>query len=405
VAEPVPLRRNRDFTLLWTGHTISVLGSQITATAYPLLVLALTGSAAAAGVVGFFAWIPYALFAVPTGWFIDRFDRRRLMIVAETGRGLAIGSLVLALAFDLLTLPQIILVAFVEGSLFVLFDLAEIPAVRNVVAPDQVPAALALNEARGRGALLAARPIGGALFDLSRAAPFIADLVSYAVSTVTLLFVRGPLQAERSTPAERLLTEVLAGARWLWRQPFLRMIPALSFGINFLFQGLVLVVIVAARDAGASGTVIGVVLGLVGAGGILGALVAPWARSRLPLNVIVMGAIWFWALLLLVLAIATPPYGPGAVFAVMAFAGSIWNVASGTYAVAVTPDPLLGRMQAAARLVALGGIPFGSLVCGLLIDAVGPSSTALVLAAGMSVLALVATATRAVRRPPDIEVA
>jgi predicted MFS family arabinose efflux permease len=405
VAEPVPLRRNRDFTLLWAGHTISVLGSQITATAYPLLVLALTGSAAAAGVVGFFAWIPYTLFAVPTGWLIDRFDRRRLMIVAETGRGLAIGSLVLAFALDVLTLPQIMLVAFVEGSLFVLFDLAEVPAVRNVVAPDQVPSALALNEGRTRGALLAARPIGGALFDVSRAAPFVADLVSYVVSTVTLLFVRGPLQAERSTPAARLFAELLAGGRWLWQQPFLRMIPALSFGINFLFQGLILVVIVAARDAGASGTVIGVVLGLVGAGGILGALVAPRARRRIPLNVIVMGAIWFWALLLLVLAIAPPPFGPGVVFAVMAFAGSIWNVASATYAVAVTPDALLGRMQAAARLVALGGIPFGSLACGILLDGVGPSATALVLAAGMSALALVATANSAVRRPPDMELA
>jgi MFS family permease len=405
VAEPVPLRRNRDFTLLWAGHTISVLGSQITATAYPLLVLALTGSAAAAGVVGFFAWIPYALFAVPTGWLIDRLDRRRLMIIAETGRGLAIGSLVIAFAFDALTLPQIMLVAFVEGTLFVVFDLTEIPAVRNVVAPDQLPSALALNEGRARGALLAARPIGGALFDVSRAAPFIADLASYVVSTIALLLVRGPLQAERATAATRLLTEVLAGGRWLWRQPFLRMIPALSFGINFLFQGLVLLVIVAARDAGASGTVIGIVLGLVGAGGILGALAAPHARRHIPLNAIVLGAIWFWALLLPVLAIAPRPYGPGVVFAVMAFAGSIWNVASGAYAVAVTPDALLGRMQAAARLVALGGIPFGALACGLLLDAVGASATALVLAAGMSALGLVATANAAVRRPPDVETA
>jgi hypothetical protein len=252
----VPLRRNRDFTLLWAGHTVSVLGSQVTATAYPLLVLALTGSATAAGAVGFFAWAPYVLFAVPTGWLVDRVDRRRLMLAAETGRGLAISSLIVALAFDALTLPQIMLVAFVEGSLFVLFDLAELPAVRNVVAPDQVPAALALNEGRARGASLAARPLGGALFDVGRVAPFAADVVSYVVSTLTLLFVRGPLQAERPTPAAPWLSELFAGARWLWRQPFLRLIPALSFVINFLFQGLVLLVIVAARDVGASGTVI-----------------------------------------------------------------------------------------------------------------------------------------------------
>jgi hypothetical protein len=89
----------------------------------------------------------------------------------------------------------------------------------------------------------------------------------------------------------------------------------------------------------------------------------------------------------------------------MAFAGSTWNVASGTYAVAVTPDALLGRMQAVARLVALGGIPFGSLICGVLLDAVGPSATALVLAVGMFTLAVVTTVSSAVRSPPGVGVA
>jgi predicted MFS family arabinose efflux permease len=185
------------------------------------------------------------------------------------------------------------------------------------------------------------------------------------------------------------------------------MIPALSFGINFLFQGLVLLVIVASRDAGASATVIGLVLGLAGAGGILGAVAAPRVRRHVPLNVIVIGAVWLWASLLPVLAVAPRPYGLGIVFAAMAFVSSIWNVASGTYALAVTPDVLLGRMQAAARLVALGGIPFGSLVCGVLLDVLGPSATAVALGAAMALLAALATASAAIRTPPrpDVEVA
>jgi hypothetical protein len=89
----------------------------------------------------------------------------------------------------------------------------------------------------------------------------------------------------------------------------------------------------------------------------------------------------------------------------MALAGSIWNVASGAYALAVTPDALLGRMQAAARLVALGGIPFGSLVCGVLLDAAGARATALVLAVAMAGLAIAAIANNTVRTPPEVEVA
>jgi predicted MFS family arabinose efflux permease len=181
------------------------------------------------------------------------------------------------------------------------------------------------------------------------------------------------------------------------------MIPALSFGINFLFAGLVLFVIVAAREAGASGTVIGVVLGMGGLGGTLGALAASRDQRDLPLKAVIVGAIWFWALLLPALAVVPRPYGLGVVFAAMAFAGPIWNVASGAYAVAVTPDALLGRMQGVARLVAIGGIPLGSLAAGVSLEAVGPGATALALAALMLAVAFVATASRSVRNAPSPE--
>jgi MFS family permease len=400
VDEGVSLRRNRDFALLSTGRAASSLGSNISGTAYPLLVLAMTGSAADAGIVAFFAWLPYPIFALPAGWLIDRVDRRRLMLAAEAGRLVAVGSIVVAVSLDALALAQIMIVAFVEGALFAVFSLAETPAVRHIVRPEQLGTAIAINEGRSRATSMAGRPVGGGLFDAGRGAPFVADVAASAISFVMLLLIRTPLQSARASVRRNLFSEVAEGAVWLWRQPFLRMIPALSFGINFLFQGLVLIVIVAAIAAGASGSTVGVVLGLGGLGGILGAVVAPRVQRHVPAKFVVVGAIWFWAIVLPAFAFAANPYVLGGLFATMAFAGPVWNVASSAYAVTVTPDELLGRMQGVAWVVGLGGIPLGGLVVGFLLESIGTDRTALSLAGVMVVLAVLATASRGIRHAP-----
>jgi len=160
-APPPPLRRNRDFALLWAGMAVSVLGSRISATAYPLLVLALTHSPADAGIVGFLATLPYLLVQLPAGAFIDRWNRKRTMIACDIGRGLALASLVIAFWLGSLTLPQIMVVSFIEGSLFVFYNLAEAAAVQAVVPRSQLPTALSRNEARNRAAATAYRPAGG----------------------------------------------------------------------------------------------------------------------------------------------------------------------------------------------------------------------------------------------------
>jgi len=400
---PLALSRNRDFTLLWAGRTVSVVGSQVSGTAYPLLVLALTGSPATAGLVLFLAWLPYPLFALPAGWLVDRAPRKALMLSAEIGRGVTVATIVAALWFDALTIEQVMVVAFVEGTLFVVADLVEVPAVRHVVGPTQLTAALSLIQARSHAALLAGRPIAGALFDLGRALPFVADAISYLVSTAAFALVRSRLQGERDAPARRPVAELFAGVVWLWHQPFLRMIPVLSFGVNLLFQGIVLLVIVAAREQGASATTIGIVLGAGGVGGVLGAFAAPRIQRRVHAKRVVVGAIWYWAVVLPLLAVAANPVALAVVFGALAFTGPIWNVATSAYAVAITPDALLGRMQAVARLVGLAGIPLGGLTAGVLLERAGPATAAVVLAVLMAIVAVAGTISRGVRDAPELE--
>src|SRR6202020_821749 len=114
-----PLRRNRDYMLVWAGQGVSELGSQISTVAYPLLVLALTHSPAKAGVVGLARWLPLALFALPAGALADRFDRKRLMIGADVVRLLGAGSIVLALAVGHPAYTQVMVVAFLDGAMFI----------------------------------------------------------------------------------------------------------------------------------------------------------------------------------------------------------------------------------------------------------------------------------------------
>src|SRR5947208_3610741 len=117
--EITPIWRNRDYMLLWSGQVISTLGSTASGIVFPLLILALTNSPQAAGIAGALGAIPYLIFSLPVGALVDRWDRKLVMILCDTGRALTLGSIPVALYFNVLTIWQIYIAAFIEGSLFV----------------------------------------------------------------------------------------------------------------------------------------------------------------------------------------------------------------------------------------------------------------------------------------------
>ena len=401
-SEVAPLRRNRDFQLLWIGSAISVLGSRVSGIAYPLLVLALTGSAADAGLVGFAATVPYLLFQLPAGVLVDRWNRRRVMIVCDLGRGLALASIVLAFYLDRLSLLQIVAVSFVEGTLYVFHSLAEPAAVRNIVHPHHFPTALSQIEARERGAQLLGQPLGGFLFDLGRAVPFLVDALSYVASLLALFFVKKEFQATRRESGPGFLREIAAAIRWVLHEPLIRATAIIVAGSNFLFQPFYLLLIVSAKAQGASGTAIGIMLVGSGIGGVLGALSAPWFERQLSMKIVVIGANWVWALLMPCVLLFDNLFVLGAIFGAMVFVGPVWNVAIEVYRLKITPDDMLGRVASATSLLAYGAIPLGSLVGGYLLEATGTTATALALAACMLLVACGATISPAIRTAPRL---
>ncbi len=403
ILRPPPLRRNRNFVLLWTGQAVSTIGARVTALAFPLLVLAETGSPAQVGIVAFAQTIPFLLLYLPAGAYIDRLDRKRVMIVADSIRAFAFGTLVVALAFDAFSLAHVIVVALVEGSLFVFFQLAETAALPQVVPREQLPTALAQNQARVQGADLVGTPLGGLLFGLGRAVPFLFDAVSYLASALTLLLIRVPFQQTRERTTTRLRQEIAEGVRWLWGQRFLRTCVILGGGANFGFNALTIVLILRAKELGASSALVGAMFVFVGTAAILGAFAAPWLQRRAAPSLVVIGSLWVWAVLSCALVIPDKPLVLGVLLGLGSALGPGFNVVVGSYRYALVPDRLLGRVQSAGLVIAWGAIPLGSLAGGFLVEWFGGRGALLAVGAVMLVVAVAATWSRDIRHAPRLE--
>jgi hypothetical protein len=397
-----PLRKNRDFVLLQVGQTLSTIGSESTGIAYPLLVLAITHSPVQAGVVGFARLVPWVLFGVLAGAAVDRLPRKRMMIVSDIVRIAAVASIVVAIAVDRLSFAQIAIVAFVEGTMFVFFNLSEVGALRSVVPARQLPAAAAAEQARYATMTLVAPPLGGSLFGLGRALPFLADAISYVFSLASLLAIRTPFQEEREPEQVPLRTQLAEGFRWLWSHPFLRTCAILFTWVNLLFEAMFLVLIVVGRRQGLSGAHIGALIAVLGLCSLAGSVASPRLQRLLSMRTIVVGSFW------LQLGVAAFVLEPniyvllgGAIPA--AFLGPSVNAIVIGYRVAVVPDRLTGRVNSVARTIALCGAPLGPLVAGLLLGSFSARTTVAIFAGAMLLLSVIGSASPSIRKAPSLD--
>jgi MFS family permease len=382
------LWRNRDYLLLWSGQTVSSVGTQVSGIAFPLLVLAVTRSPALAGIAGALRALPYVLLSLPVGALIDRWDRKRVMVFCDVGRALALGSIAIALAFNAVSVVQLFLVALIEGTLFVFFDLAEVACLPRVVTPEQLPAATAQNQATAATSTLVGPALSGVLYTLGAAWPFVTDAISYVASVVSLLFIRTRFQGERTAMRRNLWAEIGEGLRWLWRQPLIRYIAFLTGGWNFVGSGLPLIVIVVAQAQGASPAIIGLIFTIGGIGGIVGALVATPLQKRLRFSTVVIGAICVEALLWPLYAVAPNPLLLGVISAISFTLGPIYNVVQFSYRLSLIPDELQGRVNSVFRLLAFGFQPLGLALTGLLLQDIGAFWTVLAFGAVLLLLAI-----------------
>src|SRR5215472_15114293 len=274
VPAAVPLRHNSGFRMLWIGQLMSDTGSEIGMLAYPLLILALTHSAVLAGVVGTAREITLICLQLPAGALSDRLDRRLTMIVCDSARAVLLAVLGVLIAVHLASWPLVLVVSMIEGGASAIFNPAATAALPGIVPDGQLEQAWAATEARTYGAWLAGSALGGALFGLGRAVPFLADAVSYVVSFGTVKRIRGRFRPEQAAERTALWREVADGLRLVWQVPILRMSVIAAPLINFAFNGVLFTITLALRQHGTSAAVIGLAQAFIAFGGVLGGVVA-----------------------------------------------------------------------------------------------------------------------------------
>lgn len=394
------LRRNRDFVLLQSGQLLSSAGSSFSSVAYPLLVLSLTHSPVKAGAVSFARLLPSPLLGLLAGAAADRWPRRRIMLLADAVRAAALATLALVLAIEPVfwVVP---LLAFVEGTGDAFFSACLVGAVRAVVPAAQLPAAVGVQQARAATVGIAAPPLGGALFGLGRVVPFAADAISYSFSFFSLLAMRTPFQEPREHTPGRLRAQLAEGFRFLWHQPFLRT-TALLYGVgNFTIPALLFILVVVARSDGLSGGAVGALLAAFSVCLLLGSALAPAARRLMSVRAIMLAE--FYAGLATVAFLIRPSiYVLLAAVLPQAIVLPITDSVVIARRIAMTPDRLLGRVEAARVTLARTAQPLGPLVAGLLLGAVSSRATVGVFLAISAALAVAGTASKALRHPPPL---
>lgn len=403
-----PLLFNGNYMLLWSGQAISSIGTQASGLAFPLLVFALTGSAAQAGFMGAVRAAPYLLFSLPAGALIDRWNRKVVMILCDAGRVLALGSIPVAVVLQQvglaqLTLAQLYIVSAVEGTLFVFFNLAEVASLPRVVPKEQLPAANAQNQATEGTSLLVGPPLGGALFGIAAMLPFLADAISYGASVLSLLLIRARFQEQRTAPRRRLWHEIGEGLAWLFHQPLVRFIAVLTGMFNLTSAGFVLIVIVLAKPLHASNLSIGLVFTIGGIGGIVGAIIASPLQKRLRFGVVISTTSFIWAAIWFAYIFAPDILSIGILTAISFLISPIYNVTQMSYRMALIPDRLQGRVNSVFRLVAFSGQPLGFALTGVALDAFGPHYTLAAIGAIQLLMALLTASNKHVRHAKPLK--
>lgn len=400
------LWRNRDFTLLWSGQMLSGLGGSMASLAYPLLTLGITGSAVLAGLVGTIAAATQVLAGIPSGVLVDRVDRRRLMLACDAVRLVAFAVLVAILLTGHGSLAAVIAVAVVEALCDTPYGNASMTAVRALVPAEQVTTAAARNEARQYAVSLAGPPLGGLLFGIGRALPFLVNAVSYLASAAALLLIRRPLQEARTRAQQSPLHDLGDGLRHLATTPALRSAVLVAAPLNFAVNGAIFGIVVVLRGHGVTPGLIGTVETILGLAGLLGAVAAPALMRRASALTLLRGICLLGVpLLLLVRPLDATPLAAVPLGVLLLLAPALNSILFGHLARTV-PDALQGRVISALMVATMSMSALAPVVVGTLVHRVGATGMVVGLAAAMAVSAAVVLISAGIREfgiAPDEE--
>ncbi len=388
------LWRHRDFMKLWTGETISQLGTQVTLLALPLTaILILKANAFEVGLLGTVEFLPFILVGLPAGVWVDRLHRRPILIAGDIGRTLALASIPIAYKLHALHIVQLYVVAFISGILTVFFDVAYQSYLPSLVGRDQLVEGNSKLEISRSGAQLAGPGIAGALIQLLKAPVAIAaDAISYLGSAVFVFMIRKsepPVQRHAEGEQPRMRTQIGEGLRYVWRHRLLRPIAFCTATSNLFSQiAAAVVLLYAVRRLGLTAGSIGLIFAVGNAGFLVGAFLSGRIGRLLGVGRAIIAAILLGDLAAVLLPLATRSTGPPLLIGWVALIGLgsvVYNVNQVSLRQAITPEGMQGRMNATMRFMVWGTIPIGSFIGGVLGNTIGLRPTLWVAAIGSQI--------------------
>jgi len=423
------LFRKPNFAKLWTAATISLFGTGVSQLAIPFIAaVVLSASPGEVGLLSTIEFLPFLLFTLPAGVWVDRFPRRRILVIGDVGRAVMLATIPIAAAAGALTIWQLYVVGFVNGVMTVFFDVADQSYLPTILERDELVEGNSKLQISFSASQILGQPLGGGFVALLTApVAVLVDAVSYLGSAALILSIRekaanvvGSLRAP-ATPAEDVLAteadesavssaagvsvavetaaaeadltagagevepgrgmrqQILDGLRFITRHEYLGNIAATT-GISNLFTniGAAIFPVFAYRTLGMTPASVGLIGGLAGAGILLGALITTRIQDRIGVGrTIILGAAATGPVGLLV-PIASPDTALlliGASFFLVSICNVVYNVSQVSLRQAITPDRLLGRMNASMRFLVWGTIPIGSLIGAGLSEVIGVQQT------------------------------
>lgn len=380
-----------DFWKFWTGETISNLGSSFTQFALPLLVFKLTGSALNLGIAFAVSNLPYLFFGLMIGAWVDRLDRKRVMILADLGQAAVISSIPVLFLLGALNIWWVYGVAFLSATLHIFLDSSQFAAIPSLVDQTDLITANGRIQASFFAATVLGPVLAGALlFVMPVPTLLFIDAGSFLISATTLsLIARSFSSAPKSAP-KSIRQDILAGLRAMFGHPVLRNILLMLTLLNFLSTNRESqLVVLAEQHLHATDTQFGLLNAAGGAGVVLFSLLAGPLRKRGGYIRLALVAIQVGAVATIAMAFAPNIWGAIPLWAVVLGTDNLFNIYSNTLRQEILPNELLGRARAIAAMMSFGALPLGALLGGAITSATG--SVMLVYAGVGVALLLVAT--------------
>lgn len=366
---------------LWGAVASSNFGDGLVSLAFPWLASLLTRDPILIAGVALATRLPWLLFSLQAGVLGDQFDRRRLMVGANSVRGVVAGATALAVAVDAMSLPALYLAAFVLGMCEVLFDNTS-----QAILPAIVPREK-LERANGTimGAQMViadfvARPIAGALVGLTLSLPFAIDAVTAAVSAALVAAIPGTFRSTTTagpgagtgvTPRPRMRTQIAAGLRWLWRHRLLRTLALALAAMNGTSAAVLATYVLFAQEILLlDGFGFGLLLAAGSVGGLLGSFLAPSLTRRLGSGPSLFLTITLPIVTFAITAATSNAIVVAACFAGFGFTAILWNVVTVSFRQVMIPDQILGRVNSVYRFLGWGAMPIGTILGGVLVSVV-----------------------------------